>query len=258
VKLTSWRQLSDRGRDLVLCFDFPGGRPAAGFGELAAGLSTDACFLHIGQTGDEALATCAGRWVAEVRDTGRPVRAVLGYCAGGALATYVADSIAETGPPPMVLLFDAVVTSGGSLADQFTTALEASAEHLTVDELDDARELSEELVAAYPDDLPRIAAGLTDRYDLLMTAVAARLSLNEFFRHELTRGFSTYLAYLLLAGQSGYDMRTGDPLFVSSQGHQSPVDDARNVELDVDHADLLRAAEVHQLVANLLTGEHPW
>jgi hypothetical protein len=258
VELTSWRQLSDRGRDLVLCLDFPGGRAAAGFGELAAGLPTDACFLHIGQTGHGALATCASRWVAEVRRTGRPVRAVLGYCAGGGLATYVADSIADTVPPPMVLLFDAVVTSGGSLADQFTTTLESSAEHLTVDELDAARELSSALVAAYPDDLPRIAAGLTDRYDLLMTSVAARLSLNEFFRQELTKGFGGYLAYLLLAGQSGYDMRTGDPLFLSSQGHQPPVDGARNIALDVDHADLLRDAEVHKLVADLLTGEHPW
>jgi thioesterase domain-containing protein len=258
VELTSWRQLSDRGRDLVLCLDFPGGRAAAGFGELAAGLPTDACFLHIGQTGDGALTTAAGRWVAEVQDTGRPVRAVLGYCAGGALATYVADAIADTGPSPMVLLFDAVVTSSGSLADQFTTSLEASSEHLTAGELDDARELSEELAAAYPDDLPRVAAGLTDRYDRLMTEVAARLSLNDIFRRELSKGFAVYMAYLVLTGQNGYDMRTGDPLFLSSQDHQPPVDDARNVALDVGHTDLLRDAEVHKLVANLLTGEHPW
>jgi hypothetical protein len=258
VELTSWRQLSDRGRDLVLCLDFPGGRAAAGFGELAAGLPTDACFLHIGQTGDGTLATCAERWVAELRDTGRPVRAVLGYCAGGALATYVADVIADSGPPPMVLLFDAVTTSGGSLADQFTTTLESSAGHLTADELDGARALSEELVAAHPDDLPRVAAGLTDRYDRLMTVVAARLSLNDFFRQELSRGFGVYMSYLVLAGQSGYDMRTGDPLFLSSQDHRPPVDDARNVALDVDHTDLLRDAEVHKLVADLLTGELPW
>ncbi len=31
MKLTNWRQLSDRGPDLVLCLDFPGGRAAAGF-----------------------------------------------------------------------------------------------------------------------------------------------------------------------------------------------------------------------------------
>jgi len=33
MELTDWRQLSDRGPDLVLCLDFPGGRAAAGFAE---------------------------------------------------------------------------------------------------------------------------------------------------------------------------------------------------------------------------------
>src|SRR5262249_37082971 len=159
--------LSDRGPDLVLCLDFPGGRAAAGFAELAAGVPVDACFLHIGQTnaGQEPgtagrLDTRVERWVAEALATGRPVRAVLGYCAGTALAARVADTVAEPGPPPMVLLFDAVTTTGGALCDQFTSAVESSAEHLTADELDGARELSEELVETYPEDLPRIAAGL--------------------------------------------------------------------------------------------------
>ena len=38
MELTNWRQLSDRGPDLVPCLDFPGARAAAGFAELAAGV----------------------------------------------------------------------------------------------------------------------------------------------------------------------------------------------------------------------------
>jgi hypothetical protein len=258
MELTNWRQLSDRGPDLILCLDYPGMRAAAGFAELAAGVPIDASFLHIGQTSAGPLAACVDRWVAEFTAPGRPVRAVLGYCAGAALATRVADAIAATGPAPTVMLFDAAPTTSDSLASQLTWAVESSAEHLTADELADARGLSEQVATMYPDDLPRIAAALTDRYDQLMRAVADRLSLDEFVRKELTKGFTVYLDYLLLTGQGGFDMRTATPLFLCSIGHEPPVEGARAIALDIEHADLLRAPEVHKLVADLLTGEHPW
>jgi hypothetical protein len=258
IELTNWLQLSDRGPDLVPCLDFTGGRAAAGFKELAAGVPVDACFLHFRQAGAGPLAASVDRWADELLATGRPVRAVLGYCAGTALATRLADAIAATGPPPMVMLFDAVPTTGDSLASQFELALESSARHLTVDELADARGLSEQLVEKYPDDLPRIAAALADRYDRLIRAVAERLSLHEFLRQELTATFTAYMDYLLLASEGGFDMRAATPLFLSSAGYEPPVAGARTIALDIDHAELLRAPHVHKLVADLLTGEHPW
>ncbi|MGD0065169.1 MAG: hypothetical protein ABSB76_17185 [Streptosporangiaceae bacterium] len=258
MELTNWQQLSDRGPDLVPCLDFPGGRAAAGFAELAGGVPVDVCFLHFRLAGAGPLAVCVDRWADELLATGRPVRAVLGFCAGTALATRLADAIAVTGPPPMVVLFDAVSTTGSSLADQFASALEANARHLTADELADARGLSEQLVEKYPDDLPRIAAALADRYDRLIRAVAARLSVHEFLRQELTGVFTAYMDYLLLASEGGFDMRTTTPLFLSSAGYEPPVEGARAIALDIGHADLLRAPHVHELVADLLTGEHPW
>ena len=258
MELANWRQLCGRGRDLVLCLDFPGGRAAAGFAELAAGVPADASFLHIGQATPDPLAVCVDRWVAELTATGRPVRAVLGFCAGAALATRLADAIAATGPPPMVVLFDAAPPTGESLAGTFMWALESSARHLTADELAGARDLSEQLVATYSGDLPRIAAVLTGRYDQLMRAVAGRLSLSEFLLEHLTGGFTTYLDYLLLAGEGGLDMRSSTPLFVTSVGQEPPVEGARTIALDIGHDDLLRDPEVHKLVADLLTGEHPW
>ncbi len=258
MELTHWRRLADRGPDLVLCLDFPGGRAAAGFADVAAGVAVDACFLHIAQPGTGPLDACVDRWVAEASATGRRVRAVLGYCAGAALAPRVADAVAESGPSPVTVLFDAVATSAGSLAHEFTSTLRTSAEHLTADELEGARALADDLVERHPDDLPRIAAALVERYDGLMGEVARRLSLNEFFRQQLTGGFAAYAEFLLLAGQGGFDSRSGTPLFVSSKGHEPPVDAARNLALDVDHTDLLREAEVHGLVAELLMGERRW
>ena len=258
MELRNWRQLSDRGPDLIPCLDYPGARAAAGFAELAAGVPARACFLHLGAAGAGPLAACAARWAGELLATGRPVRAVLGYCAGAALATRLADAIAAAGPPPMVVLFDAVPTTSGSLASQFTSALESSARHLTPDELAGARALSAQLVQTYPDDLPAIAAALTGRYDQLIRAVAARLSVHEFLRQELTGTFTAYLDYLLLASEGGFDTRTTTPLFLCSAGYQPPVEGARTIVLDIAHDDLLRAPPVHELVTDLLTGEHPW
>jgi hypothetical protein len=203
--------------------------------------------------------------VREALGTGRAVSAVLGYCAGAALATCVAEAVAAAGSAgaagsalPAVVLFDAATVTAATLCDQFTSSVESSAEHLTAAELAGARRLAEELAGTYPDDLPRIAGALAGRYDQMMAAVAGRLSLDQFFRRELTRGFTAYLAYLLLAGQGRLDMSAGTPLFLSSRDHDLPVDGARNVSLDVGRAELLRDAEVMKLVAGLLRGEHPW
>src|SRR5580692_13009459 len=154
MELTDWRQLSDRGPDLILCLDFPGGRAAAGFAELADGVAADACFLHIGQAGPGPLAACVDRWADELLATGRPIRAVLGYCAGTALATRLADAIATTTRPPLVLLFDAVPITGDSLSGQFITALESNARHLTPAELTDAHTLADQLTQDHPADPP--------------------------------------------------------------------------------------------------------
>jgi hypothetical protein len=263
IELTTWRELCDRGPDLVLCLDFPGGRAAAGFAELAAGTQAELCFLHIGQSYSGAaprLDTHVGKWVREALGTGRPVRAVLGYCAGAALATRVADAICAEAlaQRPMVMLFDAVAVTGATLCDQFVFSVESSSAHLAAGELDDARHWSDELIGAYPDDLSRVAAGLTDRYDRLMAGVAERLSLGEFFRRELTDGFAAYMAYLLLAGQGGLDLRAGTPLFLSSQDHELPVDPVSSVSFDVGGEQLLRDTEVSKLVAGLLRGEDLW
>ena len=247
MELTNWLQLSDGGHDLVPCLDFPGGRAAAGFAELAAGVPADACFLHFRPAPARwRCASTAGRLSSPA--TGRPVRAVLGFCAGTAMATRLADAIAATGSsaPPMVVLFDATPMTGGSLASQFASALESNARHLTAGEQADAHGLSEQLMETYPDDLPRIAAALTERYDRLMRAVAGRLSLHEFLRQELTRMFTAYLDYLLLASEGGFDMRSSTPLFLTSPDYEPPVEGARTIALDIVHDDLLRDPGVHE------------
>ncbi len=49
---------------------------------------------------------------------------------------------------------------------------------------------------------------------------------------------------------------TGPPPMVET--YPDDLEGARTIVLDIGHADLLRAPEVHELVTDLLTGEHPW
>jgi len=118
LALPSWHQLCDRGPDLVLCLDFP--KLSTGFATLASSSFVDACILHIRQSvlgqrlgSGDRLDTRARHWAREVLETGRVVSAVLGHRAGSALATAVADAIAEAGrTPPAVVLFDATTVTG--------------------------------------------------------------------------------------------------------------------------------------------------
>ncbi|ASW55712.1 hypothetical protein CIK06_18295 [Plantactinospora sp. KBS50] len=254
--------MCDRGRDLVLCLDFPGGRAAAGFADLATGLPVELCFLHIAWLGlhtDSRLDAHIAQWVGEVLGTGRPVRAVLGFCAGTALATRVADAVSATAgaTPPAVLLFDAAAVPGGALRDQFVSSVQASAAYLAEGELEDARQWSRELLATGRDDLPRVAAALVDRYDQLMSGIADRLSLGEVIRRELIDGFAAYMAYLLLAAQGGLDLRVGTPIFLSSRAHKPPVDPARVMSFGVDRERLLGDADVWKAVAGVLGEGRP-
>jgi hypothetical protein len=258
--LACWRELADGGGDLVACLDFPGTRAEAGFGDLAAGVGGDGCFLHLEPPGPGPvpLAVRARCWAGELAGTGRAVRAVLGYCAGTALATVLADAVTAAAPVPLVVLLDAVPVTGESLAGQFTTVLEASARHLTGGELEGARALAADLAGTGPGDLAAAAGVLAGRYDQLMGAVAARLSLHQALRRELSATFAAYLDYLLLASEGGFGLRAGTPLFLTSAGFEAPVPDARVITVDAAHADLLRDPAVHDLIAGLLTGEDPW
>jgi hypothetical protein len=124
-ELPSWQQLCDRGTNLVLCLGFATTPASTAFATLASSALVEACMLHIGQsvfspqTGSFGrLRTQARHWVREVLETGRPVSTVLGHGAGSALATAVADAIAEAGrTPPAVVLFDATTATGAELTD---------------------------------------------------------------------------------------------------------------------------------------------
>jgi hypothetical protein len=264
VALASWRQLCDRGEHLVLCVDFAGGRAGAGFADLAGKAPIEASFFHLERmpAGPEAvapLATFAERWAGEVRRTGRPLRGVFGFCAGAALATAIADALVEAGTErPPVLLFDAVTVTGTTLCDQFMAAVESSTEHLTADEVDDARQLSEDLLARHGQDrLPSTAAQLVDRYRQLMTRLAARLRFGLFLRDELVGDFAAYMSYLLIASGGTLDLRDGTPVFLSSKDHEPDFEPVLHLPFQTSRNDLLRDADVAKAVADLLDREEP-
>jgi hypothetical protein len=230
--------------------DFTGGRADAGFADLAGNVPIAASFFHSGRLPAGPLATHVGRWVAEVRDSGRPLRGVLGYCAGAGLATVLADGLVEAGTRhPPVLLFDAVTVTGTTLCDQFLAAVESSAEHLTADELDDARRLAEDLLAQ--DSLSSTVDRLVDRYRQLLTGLAARLRIGSFL-DELVDDFAAYMSYLLIASGGTLDLRSGIPVFLSSKDHEPDFEPMSHLQFQASRSDLLRDTEVAKAVTDLL------
>jgi hypothetical protein len=242
--------------------DFAGGRTEAGFADLAAKAPIEASFFHIGRMPADPgavvpLATSAGRWAAEVRRTARPVRGVLGFCAGAALATALADALVEAGTERApVLLFDAITVTGTTLCDEFMAAVEPSTRHLTADEVDEARRLSEDLLARHGREcLPTTAAQLVDRYRQLMTRLATRLRFGPFLLDELVGDFAAYMSYLLIASGGTLDLRDGTPVFLSSKDHEPDFEPVLHLPFQTSRHDLLRDADVAKAVADVLDRE---
>jgi hypothetical protein len=138
VELPSWQQLCDHGSDLVLCIDFVTTPASAGFATLGSSSLVEARILHIRQSAfaqrpgiADRLDTRARHWAREVLETGHRVTAVLGYRAGCAPATTVADAITEAGEsPPVVVLFDAMtVTSTRTGTPLFLSSRDHELDH---------------------------------------------------------------------------------------------------------------------------------
>jgi thioesterase domain-containing protein len=255
----SWRQLTGHGPALIACLDFPGTRAAAGFADLAAAVPAAGTWLHLDQPGPGPLPASAARWAAGLTAAGRPVRAILGYCAGAALAAPLAAALTAAGPPPLLILLDAMCTTSQTLTSQYTLAVESSTRHLTPAELTSALALPAQLTADHPQDLPRIAAALAARYTQLISAVAARLNLHHQLRRELTTTFTAYMNYLLLTSQGRYTATAAPAAcYLTSAGYQPPTPDTPAITLDTTHDNLLRDPRTHTLITSLLKGDQPW
>ncbi|MEU6073994.1 hypothetical protein [Micromonospora sp. NPDC047074] len=206
--------LRDGRRGVVVAVDFGGVREEAGFPDLLPHLSIEHTVL-VPQTTVEIDGDWEGMrrrqlesWVDGIRSYGQPVSAVLGYCAGSAMATRLAIELADGAGGPALVLLDPSWPTRDVLIEAHDVAVERL--------LDPVRDpaVRESLRAAVPDqeDPTRLARALVTHYAETAWRVAAHLRLTETPVRKLIARIERHLSYLLVAAGEAADLATRDAL----------------------------------------------
>ncbi|MEV5989679.1 hypothetical protein AB0L85_32870 [Streptomyces sp. NPDC052051] len=270
--ISTWRELTGGNpEEIVLAVDFDAtGRPEARFTDLAQRLGPDFTVWETAPQGMEAEAGPDGesyvkRWAEAARADGRTVRAVLGFCAGGVFAPFLADRIAEWQERPKLLLFDPETVTPMTMYWQFAKVVELAAPTLTAAELAEAqdagRRAQEELRS-----LDALSAELLTIFRRVGELAFPRLGLDATSSGELMATFSSFIGYLGAAGSldplAGWRTATVLASTTPTSGlngyrqiHPDAGQDlvAREIRVETEHGNLLGNDEVAKLAVELLT-----
>lgn len=267
--LSMWRALPPgRAGEVILAIDFDAtGRPEARFADLAERLGPAYTVWETrpqrdGRPDGDAYVQ---RWATEILMAGRPVRAVLGFCAGAAFAPSLALLVSNRQPFPVpLILFDPEVVTPDTLYWQYTKIVNIAAPTLTPDETTRAMEAGRE-ARSRSGDLAQLGADVDGALRKHVAVAFERLGLDEERSNELLEAFAAFVEYLCAAG-------TLDPIpdwksatAISSSSAASGLNRlraadptigadlvAREVRLDVPHSELLRSSEAADAVRSLL------
>jgi hypothetical protein len=259
--LRNWKIHRDENADeVLLAFDFGiTGRPQSGFSDLAPKLDGGLTLWETlpPKTTAEAPATgeeYLSRWLAEVRDSGRTVRAVLGYCASSVFACVMRDRIARWQPrAPQLLVFDPEYSEVPGLYADYLTGVGMFATLLSADEMAQARQAGAAAAAAAAGDFERAGAAMLPLYCKTADIAFDRLGLDQELREELTETFGAYISYLVAARQLELLPALASATAITS-AHSSGKASlaAREVRIDVTHMELMRDDRVARAVDDAL------
>jgi hypothetical protein len=242
--------------------DFGGGRPEAGFPELADNLPAGIRLLECTPAIVDAVR--ANRLTAELyselvvyaaEEAGLEIVAVLGYCAGAMLAVSVAHAFARrTGRTPAVILFDAESVSKDLLRAKFDASLAGLSGHLDVKEFEAARAKADNAVVLDSADIHAFSALLSDEYALLVDAASQRVGLADGAAADMTHRFSMYMRYLAAAGDVRNDWSNLCLHRIRSDGYfpQRPVDRTEELRINVGRAGLLADVRTARIVTQIV------
>lgn len=274
-----WRHLRESaGSDVIVAVDFGPGRREASFSDLAHRLGISCTVLEpvfpdIHKLDDRVLepdSYCRG-WLENLRESGRSVVAVLGYCASSDLARVLARSAALPGTPrPRVMLFDPVILGPSAFYRAYSSAISTFKEAMTSEELrlalEKGREVSLDVTSRVygTRQLLTGAKALGVEYHRVVSLVGERLGFAEELSAELAARFSSYLGYLAVVVIAAVDLgefpspdEYPPPIVMSSSGHRlsEELRVATILKFDVSRAGLLAddkvAADATGLLAQL-------
>lgn len=259
---TTWHRLAEGGPDLILAVDYAvTGRREAGFTELVPQLGSTAeiwqtlpppAGSETGMAGKDYVA----RWLETVRESGRTVSAVLGYCVSGAFAGAIADGVAQwQDQAPRVVLFDPSPANTWTITMfGYFKMLEPLAGSLTERELVEAHQNGIRVATECEKDMERFRTEIVETYRSVGTEAFARLGLNEGIGEEMVAAFAKYIAYLTACGELEGDADLSRTVVLNSSAPREPHGPVlREQKFDVEHEDLLRTPEVAAAVVEALT-----
>jgi hypothetical protein len=268
VARSRWKILG-QGPDsgLVLAVDFSNtGRLLAGFNDLVPRLDPPVTVWETlpPAAGQVAATDYVDWWLAEVRQSGRPVRAVLGYCAGAVLAARLAERVATWQDEPLLILLDPELPNTLGLYRDFHTVGDSMTAVLSEAELREFHEAGQRVQDKFgDDDIAAVGSALGEVFATAMATAADRLGLDDEIRDELAGVFDSLVAYLVAATR--YDPRqvwarstaicAVEPDTGAPGGHapgRAPV--RHEITLEVNHRDLLRHDPTAGAVSDLLAG----
>jgi hypothetical protein len=262
TELRSWRVLNDGdSADVVLAADINiAGRKEAGFADLARRLDPA---LAVWETDPPRViddftrsgADYLDRWAEEVRASGRPVRAVLGFCAGSVFAAGLAGRVEgwQGGPVPLVVA-DPEIPLAARVQEQFHDAVD---EMLTVLTPEERAATQQEAKQALADD-PALAAFGPRLMEIFRDAGGLafdRMGLNPAVRGELLTTVGSFVAFVIAAAQldpvPGWSGATALRSRTAGAG-AGAAHAARVLRFEAEHVDLLRHEGVARAIAELL------
>ncbi|MGP3963738.1 hypothetical protein ACTWPT_48020 [Nonomuraea sp. 3N208] len=152
--VTTWTTLNESdSADLVLCVDFTEtGRAEAGFPDLVRNLNYDATFWHVhppavAPGSDVDGAAYVRSWIEPIKESGRKVHAVMGYCVGAVYAAELVDLLAELqGKAPKLIVFDPEPTSLENVYFQFGKVFGILSSILSEEDVTQTRETMDRLL----------------------------------------------------------------------------------------------------------------
>ncbi len=245
---------------VVLAVDFYGtGRQEATFRHLCDLLPDPVEVWHaVPPTldGDWSAATGAGhlRWWTEGLDLAeRPVRALVGYCAGSVFASALADTLGERdGHRPQVVLFNPGVPGVATLTRDFRGLIDG------MDVLTDEERagLLAEMTAIQQAHAPNALVPVAKQYAALYRKgcdlLCERLGVDASLGAELAAVLHSYLAYLTAALDVPPAPQWRTATTLTSREHRGADFTDTEHGFDVARADLLNSPQVAAALAALL------
>lgn len=178
------------------------------------------------------------------------VRMVLGYCAGCAFATALADGITEYQRwRPTVVHLDPGAPTIGTITSEFLSAVNTMPA-LNADERADLYRQAESLNAT-EQDFDAASSEFVTLFTRANTLAAQHLGIPADLADQLTRVFESYVAYQT-AARDMYSTRQDESVTAILSRHSQDSGCREETRFDVDGENLLRSPDVATAIGNLV------